>query len=132
MALGVAGPRFQATAEALVDPAVVKAIVERRGEDTERSTLLDIVRGSAWPGNYTARTLGHPHLERWRGREDEVVGNPQARQDYRNDVELGAIPLLPIWAGEGIDLITDVPSATDLVADLAAQAAVALDRAGRN
>lgn len=74
---------------------------------------------------------GHPHLERWRGREAELVGDPQARLDYENDVERGLIPPSPVWAGEGIDLITDVPSAADLVALLAAQAATALARAGQ-
>src|SRR5215475_14435245 len=53
LALGAAGAligsRFQATAEALVAPAITKAIIEGRGEDTERSNVLDIVRGSRWP-----------------------------------------------------------------------------------
>jgi len=135
LALGAAGAligtRFQATAEALADPAIVKAIVEGRGEDTERSAVLDIVRGSRWPGQYTARTLGHPHLDRWRGREAELAGDPGARRDYQSDLERGVIPPLPVWAGEGVDLITDVPSAVDLVTALAAEAEVALARAGR-
>jgi nitronate monooxygenase len=135
LALGAAGAligtRFQATVEVLADPATVKAIVEGRGEDTERSAVLDIVRGSRWPGKYTARTLGHPHLDRWRGREAELVGDPQAGRDYQSDVERGVIPPLPVWAGEGIDLVTDVPSAADLVTALAAQAEVALARAGQ-
>jgi nitronate monooxygenase len=124
------GSRFQATAEALVDPAITKAIVEGRGEDTERSRVLDVVRGSRWPSQYTGRTLGHPHLDRWRGREGELVGNAEARKDYYADVDRGVIPPLPVWAGEAIDLITDVPSATDLVSTMAAQAAAALANAG--
>jgi nitronate monooxygenase len=136
LALGAAGAligtRFQATAEALVDPATAKAIVEGRGQDTERSSVLDIVRGSRWPSKYTARTLGHPYLERWRGREAELSGDPRARQDYQNDVARGAIPPLPVWAGEGVDLITDLPSAADLVTTLATQAENALARAGRH
>jgi len=124
------GTRFQATAEALVDPAITKAIVEGHGEDTERSRVLDLVRGSRWPAQYTGRTLGHPHLDRWRGREGELVGNAEARRDYYADVERGVIPPLPVWAGEAIDLITDVPSATDLVSTMAAQAAAALAGAG--
>jgi nitronate monooxygenase len=136
LALGAAGAlvgtRFQATTEALVDPATTKAIVEGRGQDTERSSVLDIVRGSRWPSSqYTARTLGHPHLDRWRGRESDLVGDAQARQDYQTDVAQGVIPALPVWAGEAIDLITDVPSAADLVTTLAAQAVDALARAGR-
>jgi len=135
LALGAAGAligtRFQATAEALVDPATTKAIIEGRGQDTERSSVLDIARDSRWPSTYSARTLGHPYLDRWRDREAELVGNSQARQDYQNDVARGAIPPLPVWAGEAIDLITDVPSAADLVTTLATQAEDALARAGR-
>ncbi|GAA3675643.1 nitronate monooxygenase [Nonomuraea antimicrobica] len=125
------GTRFQATTEALVDPAITRAIIEGRGQDTERSTVLDIARGSAWPSKYPARTLGHPYLDRWRGREAELAADPQARQDYRDDVARGAIPPLPVWAGEAVDLITDLPSAQDLVTAMATQAEDALTRAGR-
>ncbi|GIG92168.1 NAD(P)H-dependent flavin oxidoreductase [Plantactinospora endophytica] len=136
LALGAAGAligtRFQATAEALVSPEITRAIVEGRGEDTERSSVLDILRGSRWPSRYPARTLGHPHLDRWRGREAELVGDPRAGQDYQDDVALGVIPPLPVWAGEAIDLITDLPSAAGLVGTLAHQAEEALARAGRS
>ncbi|MEI5098107.1 nitronate monooxygenase [Streptomyces sp. PmtG] len=135
LALGAAGAvigtRFQATAEALVDPAVSKALVEGRGQDTERSGVWDIARGSNWPSQYTARTLGHPYLDRWRGREGELAADSQARQDYQDDVARGALPPLPLWAGEAVDLITDLPSAADLVTTLAAQAEDALVRASR-
>ncbi|MFF1356616.1 NAD(P)H-dependent flavin oxidoreductase [Streptomyces sp. NPDC058297] len=123
------GTRFQATTESLVDPSIAKAIVEGRGQDTERSTLLDIARGSRWPAKYLARTLGHPYLDRWRGREAELAADPQARQDYQDDVARGTIPPLPVWAGEAVDLITDLPSAADLVATVATQAEEALARA---
>src|SRR5262245_6342854 len=68
---------------------------------------------AAWPPAYTARTLGHPHLDRRRGREAELAADPHARQAYDDDVARGLIPALPIWAGEAIDLITDLPHAAD-------------------
>lgn len=126
------GTRFQATTEALVDPSITKAILEGRGQDTERSTVLDIARGSRWPSKYPARTLGHPYLDRWRGREAELTADPQARQAYQDDVARGAVPPLPVWAGEAVDLITDLPSAEDLVTAMATQAQDALTRAGRH
>jgi nitronate monooxygenase len=133
LALGAAGAvigtRFQATAESLADPVVVRAIVDGHGQDTERNGILDVVRGSRWPWAYTARTLGHPHLERWRGREDEAATDPQARLDYQEDLARGAIPRLPVWAGEAVDLVNDLPSAADLVDTLTRQAAEALTRA---
>lgn len=65
LALGAAdaliGTRFQATAESLADPATAEAIVSGRGQDTERSGVLDIARGAGRPAaKYTARTLDHP------------------------------------------------------------------------
>lgn len=133
LALGAAGAllgtRFQATREALVDPAAAEAIVKGRGQDTERSRVLDIARESRWPARYTARTLGHPFLDRWRGRESELAADPHARQEYREGVASGDLPPLPVWAGEGVDLIGDLPSAADLVGVLARQAERALARA---
>lgn len=136
LALGAAGAligtRFQATAEALVDPSIAEAIVHGRGEDTERSGVLDIARGARWQtAKYTARSLGHPYLDRWRGREAELAADSQARHAYQVDVARGDVPPLPVWAGEGVDLIDDLPPAADLVAALAAQADNALARAGR-
>jgi nitronate monooxygenase len=124
------GTRFQATVEALVDPSISTAIVAGHGEDTERSAVLDIARGSRWPPEYTARTLGHPFLDQWRGREDELAADPDARREYQESRARGELPPLPVWASEAIDLINDLPSAADLVATLAAQAQDALARAG--
>jgi nitronate monooxygenase len=128
----VIGSRFQATAEAIVDPAVKKAIVDGRGEDTERSSILDIASGSRWPLTYTARTLGHPVLALWRGREAELAADPeaqsQARQAYRDAVGDGEAPPLPVWAGEAADLITDLPPAAEVVAALVREVEQALAR----
>ncbi|WP_369251444.1 nitronate monooxygenase [Streptomyces sp. R41] len=136
LALGAAGAvigtRFQATAEALVHPSIATALVEGRGQDTERNRVLDIARSSQWPSRYTARTLGHRYLDQWRGREAELAADRQAQRAYQEDVARGEVPPLPVWAGEAVDLITDLPPAADLVVALAAQAEDALKRAGRH
>jgi nitronate monooxygenase len=136
LALGAAGAllgrRFQATVEALVDAAITKAILEGCGEDTERSVVLDIARGSRWPARYPGRTLGHPFLDEWRGREAELAGDPGARQAYQEGLARGDLPPQPVWASEATDLINDLPSAAGLVGILAAQAQDALARPGRH
>jgi nitronate monooxygenase len=130
------GTRFQATAETLADPATLKAIIEGCGDDTERSNVLDIARGSRWPSKYPARTLGHPFLDQWRGREAELTADPAttqaARQAYQDGIARGDLPPAPVWASAAIDLIDDLPSAADLVGTLAAQAQDALARAGND
>ena len=106
LALGAAGAlmgtRFQASAEALVDPAVAQAIIDGGGEDTERSRDFDLARGSSWPERYPGRAL--------------KAGDPSAA---------------PVWASEAIDLITSVEPAADLVGRLGAEAETALARALR-
>ena len=130
LALGAAGAlvgtRLLASAEALADPAAKKAIVDGSGEDTERSAVLDIARGSRWPREYIARTMAHPFLDEWRDREDELAASPQARSDYRRGAASGEFPPQPVWASQAIDLITDLPPAADVVATLAGQAEEAL------
>jgi len=123
------GTRFQATPEALVHPAITKAILEGAGEDTERNTVLDIARGAPWPSKYPARTLGHPYLDRWRGRDEELAADAGALRAYQDGVAHGELPPTPVWASAAIDLITDLVPAADLVGALAAQAEESLARA---
>ncbi len=136
LALGAAGvligTRFLATPETLIDPSVTKAIVAGTGEDTERSSVLDIVRDTGWPAAYLARTLRHPLIDQWRGREAELAADAAARQAYQEAVSRGDLPPVPAWASQAIDLITDVRSAADLVGDLARDAELALSRIGRS
>jgi nitronate monooxygenase len=132
LALGAAGAlvgtRFQASLEALVAPGVSKALVEARGEDTERNRTLDIARGAGWPDRYTARTLRNGYLEQWRGREDELRADPAAKEAYREAAARGDLDVVPVWASEAVDLITDLRPAADLVTALAAEAELAIDR----
>jgi nitronate monooxygenase len=133
LALGAAGAligtRFQASYEALVPAEVSKAIVDGRGADTERTRVLDIARGSGWPARYTARVLRNAYVERWRGREEELVDDPEALRAYGQALDENDIDAISIWCSEAIDLINEMDSATDLVRRLASDASAALARA---
>jgi nitronate monooxygenase len=126
----VIGTRFQASLEALVPAEVTKALLDASGGDTERSRLTDIARGADWPRTYTARTIRNQYLDRWIGREDELGDDLAAQNAYREAIDRGDAPALPLWAGQAVDLITVVESATELVARLVAEAERALARAG--
>ena len=125
------GTRFQASHEALVSAQLVKALLDGRGEDTERSRVLDIARGAGWPEQYTARTLRNPVLERWRGREEELSRDTAAQRTYREAAARDDLDVVPVWASEAVDLISEAAPAAEIVADIAAGAARALASAGR-
>jgi len=123
LALGASGAlvgtRFQVSPEALVDAEIVKAILNGHGEDTERSRVLDIARRSPWPERYTARTLRNAFLEQWRDRPDELAADTAALDDYQRGANRGDMDVVAVWAGEGIDLITEAQSARNVVGAMA-------------
>ncbi|MEV5506916.1 NAD(P)H-dependent flavin oxidoreductase [Streptomyces orinoci] len=135
LALGAAGAltgtRFQASREALNAHAVGQALIEGRGDDTERGRALDIARGGDWPDRYTARTLPNRFLEQWRGREDELRGDAGALSAYRAAAARQDPDVVPVWAGEAVDLITDLRPAGELVRAMAAEAEGVVGRLGR-
>jgi nitronate monooxygenase len=135
LALGAAGAligtRFLASLEALVAPAVVKAILDGTGEDTERSRLLDIAGGTGWPARYPGRAVRNAFLDTWRGREDELDRDEAAKDAYRAAVRRGDPDAVAVWASEAIDLITEVGSAADLTGSIAREAEEAITQASR-
>ncbi|MFD3840205.1 hypothetical protein ACFWWC_28730 [Streptomyces sp. NPDC058642] len=79
-----------------------------QGQDTERNRILDMPETPNGP------------------RSTRLAADPAAaRRVYDADVERGAVPPSPVWAGEAVDLATDLPPATALLSALAAEAALA-------
>ncbi len=123
LALGAAGAlvgtRFQASREALANEAVLEAIVEGNGDDTRRTHVLDIALATSWPARYTGRAVRSPFVDQWQDKEDELVSDEETLANYRAKASAGDTSTQPVWAGEAIDLIHDVPPAGDIVRDLA-------------
>jgi nitronate monooxygenase len=82
-------------------------------------------------GRYAARTLRNSFLEHWRGRDAELEADEGAKTAFREGVDRGDMGVVPVWASEAIDLITEVMPASHLVGLLAAGAEEALTRAFR-
>ena len=59
-------------------------------------------------------------------RQDELATDSSAQEAYREAEARGDPAVVAVWASEAIDLITDVPSASELVARLVAEAEDAL------
>jgi len=119
-AFGVAvGTRLFATQEALGHPNAKQALVEKTGADTVRSRVFDLIRGYDWPQPYTGRTLRNDFLERWLGREAQLEANlAEEQQHYQAAVAVGDTRTMVVSAGEGLDLIHDLPPAAEVVARL--------------
>jgi nitronate monooxygenase len=124
------GTRFEATNEALLDPEEAKAIMAAGAADTVRGRILDIATDAGWPAHYGARTLRNRFTDAWDGRETELEADHNALAEYRAAADRGDRDYLPIWAGEAVDLVNELDSASGLVARIAQQAEDVITAAG--
>jgi nitronate monooxygenase len=125
------GTRFYAATEALGHERAKDHIVAAKGRDTERTRVFDVVRQHAWPQPYTGRAIRNPFMERWEGREDDLgAALDEEIPEFRAAVRDGDFERAMIWAGEGVDLISDVAPAGELVRRIGAQTEARLRHAG--
>lgn len=117
------GTRFWATEEALIHPAAKTRVLAATGDDTIRTSVYDIVRGRAWPREYTGRLMRNQFIETWHGREDELraMAGEELKIVEAAD-RSGDYDKSNVTVGEAIGLLSDIPPAADLVERLVAEA----------
>jgi nitronate monooxygenase len=132
LALGAAGAlvgtRFYAAEESLGHPAAKARLVAASGDATLRTTVFDTVRGIEWPRPYTGRALQNDFSTLWHGRDVELARHPEIRERYQTATTTADFDTALIWAGQGVDAITDVEPAHAIMERLISEAHAAVDR----
>ena len=117
------GTRFYASTEALGHARAKARLVAGAGDDTVRTRVFDVVRGYPWPREFPGRALRNTFVERWQGREDDLITRLENEQSaYQNAARSGDTDVAVVWAGEAIDLITSIESAAALVSRISSEA----------
>jgi nitronate monooxygenase len=125
----VIGSRFWASAEAKVHPRMHQAAIAATGDDTIRSSVMDIARRLDWPDAYTARVLKNPFTERWHGREADLIANAAVEAArWRAAWADGDTEVANTFVGEATGLIRDIQPAALIIASIAAEAEAVLRR----
>jgi len=124
------GTRFYATQEAAAADAPKSRIRIATGDDTLRSIVFDISRRNVWPAPFTGRCLRNTHLERWYGREVELLQRvDEESATYFAAQSDGNFDIAAVIAGESAGLVRDIVSAGEVVERTVRDASVALTRA---
>jgi nitronate monooxygenase len=109
------GSRFYASVESLANDKAKARIAAASGDETVRTSVFDAVRGYTWPDGIIGRALRNDFTARWHGRERELAGSIDGEMArYREAAARGDPDTAVVFAGEGADLIDDVPSAGEL------------------
>ena len=126
----VAGTRFWASAEALAHPKLQAAAMAASGDDTMRTTVIDIVRGFVeWPKRFDNRVMKSATTERWSGKEDELRASMVAEVPrYAEAAAKGDTRIVSPIVGEGIGLIHSVAPAEEILHAMVRQAEDILKR----
>lgn len=128
----VIGSRFWAATEALVHPNMHAAATAATGDDTIRSSVMDIVRKRAWPSRFTARVLKNPFTREWHGREYELATETeQLGPRWETAWREGDTALANTFVGEAVGIIDAIEPAADLLNRIAGQAETLLANAGQ-
>ena len=126
LSLGAAGvsmgTRFTATKESLWSDGRKAAVVAGLGDRTVQTRVFDTLNDPAWPRQFPARILRNPVFERWEGRETALDAVVEAERQRFQATPAEDLSERMVLAGEGVDLIDDVPSARDVVERVVAQA----------
>ena len=112
------GTRFVATEESLAPEPAKRAVARESGDVTVKGSTFDKARGFTWPAPYALRTFSNSFSERWEGKDlpETAIAEFEAAA-ARADMEIA-----PVVAGEAAGIISDVPSAIDLVPRIVAEA----------
>lgn len=117
------GTRFYASRQALGSDRAKLLIARTSGDQTRRTSVFDVVRKIDWPTGHTGRALKNSFMSRWHGREPELAESRATESPaFFKALEEGDFNTGMVWAGEGIDLITDVEDAVTLVHRISAEA----------
>jgi len=121
------GSRFWASSEALVHPDMLQAAIDATGDETIRSTVMDVARHLPWPDRHTARVLNNAFTDRW---HNDVAGLIAAADEqaalWKAAWDAGDVTTANTFVGEVVGLIQSIRPAGDILDDMVAGAEAVL------
>jgi nitronate monooxygenase len=121
------GTRFYASTESLAHPAAKARMAAAMGEETIRTSTVDIARGIPWPGEFTARVMRNGFVDQWQGSEAALsAAQEREMHRYQAAAAMGDFSIACIFGGEAMGIFDAVLPAKEIVARMVAEAEEAI------
>jgi nitronate monooxygenase len=114
--LGMVGTGSTATPEWISEQCRVAAT----DTSTAYGRVFDIAQRAPWPREYGARTLRNRFSERWAAHEDGLGTDASAPAELASASRRGDYDTAPVYAGQGVALLSRQRPAAEVVAGLGA------------
>lgn len=113
------GSRLWASNEANVSTRMHDAALAATGDDTVRTSVMDVARKLEWPNRYTARVLKNEFTARWHGNEEalKAVADEEAIK-YRQAWSEGDPERSNTFVGEVAGLLHRIEPVEEIIARL--------------
>jgi nitronate monooxygenase len=119
----VIGSRFWATLEAIVHPNMHRAALEATGDQTIRSSVMDIARDLNWPSRYTARVLQNEFTDRWNDDIEGLIEQATGESTkWTSAWAAGDTNVANTYTGEVVGLVNSIEPAGVLLHDIVSRA----------
>lgn len=126
------GTRFALSQESLATPAFTSSLLNATAPELRNTRSFDVVRGIPWDEVYTARSVTNDFVQQWTGRDEELA---QARAEiepaWTKAVQEDDANQKALFAGEVIDLITEVEPAAAIINSTVQEAIQTLESLNR-
>lgn len=117
------GSRLWASDESLAHPKMIEAGIAATGDETIRSTVMDVARGLDWPQRYSARVLQNAFTKQWHGNLDALLAQAQAEAArWAAAWALGDTETANTFVGEAAGLIHSRRPAGEIINEMVAEA----------
>lgn len=116
------GSRFWAASEALVHPNMWQAGIKASGDDTLRSTFVDVVRNKNWPERYSINLIANEFSDKWHNNEAALAADNAAMQSWQRASLNGDSSISTAFVGEAIGQIKSVEPAAVIISNMVDEA----------
>lgn len=113
------GTAFLCCAEAASGAAARAAVIAAESTDTVYSSVFDIAQRLAWPPEFGGRALVNEFTAAWLGREPELAVDSDAAASMQLARAHGDAATAPVYAGQGVGMISSETAAAQVLADFA-------------
>lgn len=121
------GTRFAVTEESMGTPGFKASLVSGSTADTVNTRAFDVVRGIPWDEVYQARSVSNAFTREWTGRDAELAARrAEIEPEWTAAVARDDTGRRALFAGEVLDLVSDVRPAASVVRGVVAEAEVIL------